>query len=698
MVSAAIVAALLSISGGSVADRNSQDHCAGELLAGPMRSAGPAKPVEASNLARLRDFGKQDTGLGGEAPFSVSPDLRSAALVLRRGDPATDSYCIGVMIVPLDGTGGPRLVDVGGEPILAVSDVRGIPDLPIGNLEPVTPRWSPDGRKLAYLRRDGGRTQVWIAMADGSGARLASRLPVDARSVRWAQDGRSLVIGTRPGIAAAMAEMAPEERQGYLYDERFWTLSRSRPGPRLPIKIIEQRIDAETENTLDGDAKPENGPKDRPVGAVLFAPSPSGARAWTSPQNSKVLMGPTNLRVERGGQTISCSSALCANDAGALWWGADDELFVLNAPTPDNGGVTQLLRWRVGRESSPRLALSTVDALFNCMPLHTSLVCARETATKPRHLVTINLQTHELAVTYDPNPEFERLSKGAVRRLRWQNDGGGGSYGDLVLPPGHRPGMRHPLIVVQYQSRGFLRGGTGDEYPVHAFASRGFAVLSVERTRPVGAGRASSGAELMRMGTEQFAERRHVLSSLEKGVAMAISSGTVDPRRIGITGLSDGAATVQYALVNSDLFRAAAVSSCCDEPSSSMFAAGPGYADFLVAAGFPGPGSDGTRFWQQYSLAANAGKIRTPILMQLTEDEFRFGLETYGSLKAHHVPVELYVFADEYHQKWRPAHRLATYERAIDWFDFWLNGRTDPQSAKRPQYIRWRELARHQPR
>jgi hypothetical protein len=259
--------------------------------------------------------------------------------------------------------------------------------------------------------------------------------------------------------------------------------------------------------------------------------------------------------------------------------------------------------------------------------------------------------------------------------------------------------MRHPLIVVQYQSRGFLRGGTGDEYPIHPLAARGFAVLSVERTRPVGAGIASTAHQLMRLSTARFAERRRVLSSLEMGVGKAIALGAIDPKRIGITGLSDGAATVQYALINSRLlFKAAAVSSCCDEPSSSMFAAGLGYADFLIEAGFPAPGTRGAGFWQHYSLAANAGRIRTPILLQVTDDEFRFSLETFVTLKTRHVPIEMYVFADEYHQKWRPAHRLATYERAIDWFDFWLNGRTDADARKRDQYARWRELARLQQR
>jgi hypothetical protein len=57
----------------------------------------------------------------------------------------------------------------------------------------------------------------------------------------------------------------------------------------------------------------------------------------------------------------------------------------------------------------------------------------------------------------------------------------------------------------------------------------------------------------------------------------------------------------------------------------------------------------------------------------------------------------MYVFADGYHQKWRPAQRLASYERAIDWFDFWLNGKVEEAAAKQAQYARWRALAARQP-
>ena len=397
-----------------------------------------------------------------------------------------------------------------------------------------------------------------------------------------------------------------------------------------------------------------------------------------------------------GGRSLTCRAPDCTGNVGALWWGPGDELFFVRGGTSANGGVTRLLRWRPGRDPAPRPVLSTIDALIGCQPAGSSIICAREGLTQPRQIVRIDPASGRLVVLFDPNPEFARLVKGPVRRLRWRDAHGVPAYGDFVLPPGARKGMRYPLIVVQYYSRGFLRGGTGDEYPIFALAARGFTVLSVNRPGFFAAGKAHSIAEFMRLSTAHFAERRRVLASIEAGVHKVIAAGWADPRRIGITGLSDGAATVQYALINSRLFRAAAVSSCCDEPSSSMFAADRGYGDMLMAAGFPRPGDPDHGFWKHYSLGANAGWLRTPILFQLTQDEFRLGLATFVTLDLHAVPVEMHVFAGDYHQKWHPAHRLASYERAIDWFDFWLNGREDGSPAKAAQYQRWRALARRQ--
>nr|WP_255699295.1 winged helix-turn-helix domain-containing protein [Luteimonas sp. Y-2-2-4F] len=68
------------------------------------------------------------------------------------------------------------------------------------------PRWSRDGRDIAFLRRSGdGACSVMIAPADGSGAaREVLRCEgADTLSFDWTADGRGLVFGTRDGPAPA---------------------------------------------------------------------------------------------------------------------------------------------------------------------------------------------------------------------------------------------------------------------------------------------------------------------------------------------------------------------------------------------------------------------------------------------------------------------------------------------------------------
>lgn len=653
----------------------------------------PVRDVMPRDLVELRDFGRSDNGLSGPAPFSLSPDGTELAVALRRADPDSDSYCIGIIIVPLDQAKPARLVDVGGEYILARGDSHGIPDLAIGTEQAVTPQWSPDGRWLAYLRRDRGVTQAWRARTDGSHAAPVTRDAEDVRAVRWSTDGRALVVTKRP-TAEAWAAVEREGRSGFLYDRRFWTLSEARPRPPTPLPTVDSFVDPETGQTLAPRDVSDPRAEGKPADAHLYVRSSDGARAWTSPTDPGRILGPVSLKVESGGRVLACSLAACSDAVGALWWRDAGELLFMQGGTPENGGTTTLFRWRVETEPAPVPLLATNDALIGCNLLGWRLICARETAMHPRVIVSLDPDTGRSITIYDPNPEFARLRTGRVQRLRWTDAQGVAGYGDLVLPPSHRPGDRHPLVIVQYQSRGFLRGGTGDEYPIHALASRGFAVLSFNRVRPFAS---DSGArdikEFVRIGMTDFAERRRMLSAIETGVDRSIGLGVVDPDRIGISGLSDGAASVQFGLVNSNRFRAAAMSSCCDDPSTVHFAAGPAYFESTLSWGYPGPGVDDEGFWRRYSLAVNVDRINVPILLQLPDDEFRFALETYVTLDRHRVPIEMHIFPDDFHVKWHPAHRLAVYERAIDWFDFWLNGREDPAPGKRDQYARWRALA-----
>ena len=68
-------------------------------------------------------------------------------------------------------------------------------------LHPTAPAFSPDGARIAFAveeafsRRDEGvHSRIWIAAADGSGAREATRGPWSDTAPCWSPDGTSLAF------------------------------------------------------------------------------------------------------------------------------------------------------------------------------------------------------------------------------------------------------------------------------------------------------------------------------------------------------------------------------------------------------------------------------------------------------------------------------------------------------------------------
>ncbi|WP_158514844.1 serine hydrolase [Gemmatimonas phototrophica] len=65
------------------------------------------------------------------------------------------------------------------------------------------PRFSPDGRLLAFISDASGSDNVWVASADGSGARAVSSVPRALMlSPAWSADGRSIFVTVLEGRSA----------------------------------------------------------------------------------------------------------------------------------------------------------------------------------------------------------------------------------------------------------------------------------------------------------------------------------------------------------------------------------------------------------------------------------------------------------------------------------------------------------------
>lgn len=200
---------------------------------------------------------------------------------------------------------------------------------------------------------------------------------------------------------------------------------------------------------------------------------------------------------------------------------------------------------------------------------------------------------------------------------------------------------------------------------------------------------ATSEADMRNGGRGDWADRRQVLSSLEIAINRAVATEAVDPDRIGISGFSDGAGTVQFAMVNSKRFRAASMGSCCEDMASFALAPGPGFADRLRAKGYRFFDSEMEEFWRPMSLVLNADDIDVPLLLQIGDSEYEAALDVVEAWSHQGKGIELYVFPDGTHIKSYPAHRRALYERNVEWFEFWLASKRNCDSERDAQYKRW---------
>lgn len=645
--------------------------------------------VTPEDIIRLRDVGQRDVVSLRKSPLAVSPDGKRIAFVISRGEIASNDYCRALVVLDLAPGSKARFVDRGGDYIALASAVRGLVET-VGAPDMVTPVWSPDGRSIAYRKRIEGRTEAWIAQADGSGARQAARLEGDVLDLAWSADGTRLLLAWQPGLVAQRQALAREALSGYLYDDRFNPSESAEPLlSEAPVAGLSVDLASGRRDDLGAAETARQFPRYRAgIPVPLEAVSSDGLRVRLAPVDDSLLSEMRLVVTMPGGQTRACLAKTCSGSIPLMFWIGKDLVYLQQEGWAK--GTYALYRWRPDK-GAPRRIVAGEDLLSGCLPAASQILCLTENATHPRRIVMIDPGSGRSQAVFDPNPEFRAIRLGAVKRLKVRNAMGVEAWGDLVLPPGYRGG-RIPLVVVQYRSRGFLRGGVGAEYPVHAFAGRGMAVLSFERPDFAGRGAATEN-QLLAAAARDWTDRRSVNDALDLAIDEAVRLGVADPARIGMTGLSDGTTTTAFSLLNSrHRLAAAAMSSCCIEPQTIMTLGGPRFAEKMRREGYPPLTGDDPAFWAPMSLPRNVARIDTPILIQVADREYTLALETWTALREQGKPVEMFVFPDEYHNKWQPAHLQAVYERSLDWMDYWLAGKKDPDPAKAPQYARWNAL------
>ena len=161
----------------------------------------------------------------GKRSLAWSPDRRKLAF-LNDEDCGPPPFCFNLYVVGSDGSGlrnltsklaslgpvfGPhdpawspdgrklafvRLNASLGDPIYVVnadgSGLRNLTPKPVG--ASAAPAWSPDGRKIAFVSERDGNSEVYVMSANGSGQRSLTRNPAFDADPAWSPDGRKIAF------------------------------------------------------------------------------------------------------------------------------------------------------------------------------------------------------------------------------------------------------------------------------------------------------------------------------------------------------------------------------------------------------------------------------------------------------------------------------------------------------------------------
>jgi len=134
------------------------------------------KPIQADDIYRLR----QPLGC------RLSPDGTRVAVVVTQAEKETLKYLSHIWMVPTNGNGGPVQFTQGkgGD----------------GN-----PRFSPDGRNLAFISARSGKSEIWIMPTGGGEARQLTKLGGMISDYAFSPNGRKIAIVYTPQDAEAKA-------------------------------------------------------------------------------------------------------------------------------------------------------------------------------------------------------------------------------------------------------------------------------------------------------------------------------------------------------------------------------------------------------------------------------------------------------------------------------------------------------------
>jgi len=597
------------------------------------------------------------------------------------------------------------------------------------------PRWSPDGKYLAFLSaRNEGKTQVWLLNRAGGEAQRLTGTPQDVDDIAWSPDSTRLVVILRDPSEEELAEAKTKDKEKDDNDKdkkpktrKPWVIDRlqfktdevgyldRRRAHLYVLDLATKNLTQITSGDYD-DAHPAWSPDSRLIAFASNRSKPDPDRTY----NTDIWVVAAN-NTDKGAQLTQVTTNPGDDDVPS--WSPDGKLITYItqldprlfqyathhvAVSPASGGAARVLTQAFDRNATePRFSPDGSSIYFIAdddgtqilgrVPVNGGQV-SRAVAGRFMLYAYSLAKNGDIAAQIDmPDRPAEIYSQAAssdkLTRLTKTNDAfisqlklvqpeyiqfkskdGATVHGYLYKPLDYTPGKKYPTI---------LRPHGGPVWAYYAefthlaqlFAANGYAVLLPNPRGSTGYGENFAKVIFADWGNKDYQDDMAM-------VDYAIAQGIADPDKLGVGGWSYGGISTDFIIAQTTRFKAA-ISGAGEANNTSMYGHDQYQRDYETELGLP---------WEKHALYDKLSpfyrvtNITTPTLFMGGDIDWNVpilgGEQMYQAMKSLGRETQLVVYPGEYHEFKAPSHLKDRLERYLAWYAHYIKADPAPATPK----------------